>query len=110
MAIPTTTTTIAGTVGTLAAPGAVALTEVISATHVGDVLEVTNGSVASINVTFVDPGKTPAGNVGTEDPVPVAAGARRRWLLTAAFVGPSKTITVTFSAIGAGIVGELIAG
>lgn len=98
MAIPVTTTETAGTLGTVAAPGAVAATELIHRAHVGKILQVTNGSGAPINVTFVDPGKTPAGNAATEDPAPVAAGATRRWKLTHAFVGSDKKITVQFSA------------
>lgn len=99
MPIPVRTIEPAGTAGTLAAPAAVALTEEIHRSNVGKILEVHNGSGSSINVTFVDPGKTPAGNTGTEDPSPVAAGATRRWKLTSAYVGTNKKITVTFSAI-----------
>lgn len=98
MSIAVTPTANAGTAGTLAAPSAVAASETIDHAYVGKVLEVTNGSGASINVTFTDPGKTPAGNTGTQAAFPVAAGARRRWRLTRSFVGSAKTITVTFSA------------
>lgn len=97
MAIPVTNVSLAGTTGTLAAPGAVGSSETINRSNVGKILQVTNGGVGSINVTFVDPGKTPAGNTGTEDPAPVAAGATRRWKLIAAFVGTNKLITVNFS-------------
>jgi len=98
VAIPVTTTDVAGGAGSLAAPAAVGATELIHRANVGKILEVTNGSGGSINVTFTDPGKTPAGNTGTEPPAAVAAGARRRWKLTSAFVGSNKQITVTFSA------------
>lgn len=98
MAIPTTRTETAGTTGSLAAPAAVAASEEIAASNVDNILQVTNGGGSPINVTFVDPGKTPAGNTGTEDPAPVAAGATRRWKLTSAFVNSAtKKITVNFS-------------
>ncbi len=97
MAIPVASIEPAGTLGTLAAPASVASSETIHRANVGKILEVKNGGVGSINVTFTDPGKTPAGNTGTEDPAPVAAGATRRWKLTSAFVGSNKLITVGFS-------------
>ncbi len=98
MAINTTRTELSGTTGSLAVPAGVSASEEISAANVDNILQVTNGGVGSINVTFVDPGKTPAGNAGTEDPVPVAAGATRRWKLTSAFVNTStKKIVVNFS-------------
>lgn len=98
MAIPVTSTDPAGGAGTLAAPGAVTSSETIHRAHVGKILEVFNGGGAPINVTFTDPGKTPAGNTGTQAAAAIAAGARRRWKLTAAFVGATKLITVGFSA------------
>lgn len=97
MAIPVTAAEPAGGLGTLAGPGSVGATEQIHRAHVGKILEVFNGGGSSINVTFTDPGKTPAGNVGSQAAAPVAAGARRRWKLTAAFVGSNKMITVGFS-------------
>lgn len=97
MAIPVTNTDVAGSAGSLAAPAAVSASETIHRANVGKILEVFNGSGGSINVTFVDPGTTPAGNAGTEPPAAVAAGARRRWKLTSEFVGSDKLITVQFS-------------
>lgn len=97
MAIPVTAAAAAGSTGTLAAPGAVAASENINRVHVGKVLEVFNGGVGSINVTFTDPGLTPAGNTGTQAARPVAAGARRRWRLTNAFVDSDGVIVVAFS-------------
>lgn len=111
MAIPVTTTAALGSAGTAAAPGAVAASETIDAKHVGHILEVTNGSGAPINVTFTDPGHTPAGNTGTQAAESVAAGATRRWRLSGAFVGgPSnaRAITVGFSAT-ASVTAEILA-
>ncbi len=107
MAIPSTATDPAGGPGTLAAPAAVSSSETIHRVHVGKILEVFNGGGSSINVTFVDPGKTPAGNAGTQAATPLAAGARRRWRLTHAFVGANKMITVNFSGT-ASVVAEII--
>lgn len=109
MAIPVTNANSSGTTGTLAAPATPSLTETISRAHVGKILEIFNGSGGSINVTFTDPGRTPAGNTGTQSAAPVAAGARRRWKLTEAFVNTdTKVITVTFSSITS-VTAEIIA-
>jgi hypothetical protein len=97
VAIPVTSTALSGTAGTVAAPAAVGASETISRVHVGKILEVFNGGVGSINVTIVDPGKTPAGNTATSTAYPVAAGARRRWKLTRQYVGTNKLITIEFS-------------
>ncbi len=97
MAIPVTTTDPAGGPGSLAGPGPVAASENIHRVHVGKILEGFNGGGGAITVTFTDPGKTPAGNTGTQAAVPLAAGARRRWRLTHAFVGANKQIVVNFS-------------
>lgn len=107
MAIPVTPTDPTGGPGTLAAPGPVASSELINRVNVGKILEVTNGGGVTINVTFSDPGKTPAGNTGTQAAMPIAAGARRRWRLTHAFVGSNKKITVNFSAT-ASVTAEII--
>lgn len=98
MTIPYTSTALAGTTGTLAAPATPTTTEVIGKSNIGKILEVFNGAGAPINVTFTDPGKTPAGNAGTQPPTAVAAGARRRWKLTRQFLG-DEGITVVFSSV-----------
>jgi hypothetical protein len=91
-----------GTGGTLGNPQAVANGDTINGNDVanGAILEVKNGSGGSINVTFVDPGHTAAGNTGTQAPVAVAAGATKRFKPSAAFVDPvANVVTVNYSAI-----------
>ncbi len=98
MAIPTLTTTVGGV---LSAPGAVASSETLNGNLVasGGKLQVVNGSGASINVTFTDPGHTPLGNTGTNAAVPVAAGTTKFFDLTPGLVdAASNNITVAFSA------------
>ena len=64
----------------------------------GAILEVSNGSGGSINVTFSDPGKTPAGNAGSASAVAVANGAKKRFKLHSGLVDPATgLITVGFS-------------
>lgn len=86
--------------GVVAAPAAVAASDTIPGSLVSSrtILEIKNGSGGSINVTFVDPGTTAAGNTGTQAPVAIAAGATRRFRLSSAFVDPDDDlIHVTFS-------------
>ncbi len=93
------TATVPAITGTLAAPGAVSSSDTINGNYVGGQLKVYNGSGGSINVTFVDPGRTDAGNTGTQPAVAIANGAARWFPLLAAFVdGTTNLITVTFSA------------
>jgi hypothetical protein len=87
--------------GVASAPVAVNAADTINGNIVasGGILEVKNGSGASINVTFTDPGKTPAGNAGTHPPVAVAAGATKRFKLASALTDSTTGyITVNFSA------------
>ena len=85
--------------GNLAAPAAVSVSDTIpgALASAGAILEVKNGYGGSINVTFVDPGMTPAGNTGTQAATAVAAGATRRFKLSTAFVNTDGLITVTYS-------------
>lgn len=97
MAIPVLQTTVGGA---LSAPGAVTSTETINGNLVasGAILQVINGSGGSINVTLTDPGRTAAGNTGTQAPTAVAAGATRFFKLSTAFVsGTTGNIEVGFS-------------
>lgn len=97
MAIPVLQTTVGGA---LSAPGAVTSTETINGNLVanGAILQVINGSGGSINVTITDPGRTAAGNTGTQAPTAVAAGATRFFKLSTAFVDTSGEIEIAFSA------------
>jgi hypothetical protein len=86
--------------GVVSNPQAVSASDTISGSLVNSraILEIKNGSGGSINVTFVDPGKTPAGNTGTNAAVAIAAGVTRRFRITNAFVNSdTNLITVTFS-------------
>lgn len=66
------------------------------------ILEVNNGSGASINVTIVDGGRTSAGTAAAAiPPVAVAAAAKKRIKLTAVYADTSASppaVTVNFSA------------
>lgn len=83
--------------GTLAAPGALGVSNTINGNLVGGNLKVYNGSGGSINITFVDPGHTAAGNTGTQAAVAVADGAAKWFPLLAGFVASDGLITVTSS-------------
>lgn len=86
--------------GTVASPDPVAASDTINGNlaEQGAVLIVSNGSASPINVTFTDPGKTPAGNTGTQAPVAVAAGATKYFRLSSVFVNPATgLITVAYS-------------
>jgi hypothetical protein len=62
-------------------------------------LRVSNGSVSSINVTFVDGGKTPLGtSAASLTPAAVAAGAVRSFKLVASMCDSGGNITANFSA------------
>jgi hypothetical protein len=63
----------------------------------GALINIINGSGASINVTLEDPGFSPVGNQGLEVPQAVAAGADRWFRVSSAFVDSSGTATVTLS-------------
>jgi hypothetical protein len=86
--------------GVAAAPVAVSASDTISGSLVSAnaILEVKNGGGGSINVTFVDPGTTPAGNTGTQAGIAVAAGTTKRFRLSSAFTDPdTNLITVNYS-------------
>ncbi len=98
MAIPVLQTTSSGA---LSAPATVTSSETVNGNLVASnaILQVINGSGVSVNVTIVDPGRTPAGNTGTAAAVAVAAGATRFFKLSTGTIdGTSGTITVNFSA------------
>ena len=88
-----------GVGGTASNPQAVSSSDTISGNDVlnGCILEVKNGSGSSVNVTFVDPGHTQAGNTGTQAAVAVAAGATKRFKPSAAFIDTNNTVTVNYS-------------
>ncbi len=96
MALLTATTPVIA--GTLAAPGAMSVADTISGNMVGGYLKVINGSGGSVNFTIVDPGRTAAGNTGTQAAVAVAASTARWFPLTAAYVNSATNlINVTLS-------------
>lgn len=64
----------------------------------GVLLNIINGSGGSIDVTLVDPGRTPAGNAGTASAQAVADGTDRWFKISPAHVDPSTGVaTVTLS-------------
>lgn len=81
---------------------AVSSSDTIAASDIGvngALLNVINGSGASINVTLSDPGTTDVGNAGTTTPQAVAAGADRWFRLTPFHVNPATGVaTVSYSA------------
>jgi hypothetical protein len=97
MALLTATTPVIA--GTLAAPAAMSTADTISGNLVGGYLKVVNGSGGSVNFTIADPGRTAAGNTGTQAASAIAAGAARWYPLEAAFVNSATNlINVTLSA------------
>jgi len=74
-----TTQTIADT-GTIAAPQAVSSSDTVDFNGLGGngFIEIINAGGSTDNVTIVDAGKTPAGNVGTSTVVAVAAGTTKK--------------------------------
>ncbi len=71
-------------------------------------LEVVNTSGQSVNVTLIDPGRTPAGNPGDQAPIAVPNGATMRIDLLRAHVDrDSNTITVAFDPVP-GVAAEVI--
>lgn len=82
--------------GTLAAPAAFGTSNTINGNLVGGNLKIYNGAGAPVNVTFVDPGRTDAGNTGTQAAVAVANATAKWFPLLAGFVDPTTgLITVT---------------
>lgn len=93
------TATTPAITGTLAAPAAVSASDTINGNLVGGFLKVINASGGSINVTFTDPGRTAAGNTGTQAAVAVADGAAKWFPLLDVFRNSTTNLfTVTFSA------------
>ncbi len=92
------TATTPAITGTLAAPAAMSTADTISGNMVGGYLKVINGSGGSVNFTITDPGRTAAGNTGTQAASAIAAAAARWYPLTSAFVNTSTNlINVTLS-------------
>lgn len=89
------------TTATTATAAAVSTSDTIAAADIGvngALLNVINGAGAPINVTLVDPGRTPAANTTTAPAQAVANGTDRWFLVTANHVDPSSGVaTVTFS-------------
>lgn len=85
--------------------------DTVSASDIGQngaLLQVINGSGASINVTLSDPGFSPIGNAGNAVAQPVPAGADRWFRLSPGHVNPitqvatvglSSAATVTYKLI-----------
>lgn len=96
-----TATSVTSTATTVTA-AAVSSSDTISGSDIGTngaLLQVLNGSGASINVTISDPGTTAIGNAGTTVPQAVPAGADRWFRLSPAHVNPSTGVaTVAYSA------------
>ncbi|GAB2951895.1 hypothetical protein GCM10027280_45350 [Micromonospora polyrhachis] len=84
------------------APAAIGTSNTISAGDIGTrgcLLNVINGAAASVDVTLVDPGRTPAGNAGLVSAQAVANGTDRWFRLGPALVDPATGVaTVTVSA------------
>lgn len=90
-----TTPTIAGT---LAAPAAMSTADTISGNMVGGYLKVYNGAGAPTNFTIVDPGRTRAGNTGTQAAVSITNATAEWFPLLSAYVNPTTNlINVTLS-------------
>ena len=91
------------TAGTVCTGVAVNSSDTLSGNDVnsGAMLIVTNGSGGSINVTLTDPGRTPAGNTGTQAAVAVAAGVSKAWgpsVLKNFIDSSTNLVTVNYSA------------
>jgi len=93
-----TTQTIADT-GTVAAPQAAASSDTINIDSLGSYgfLEVINGGGSTDNVTIVDSGISPAGNLGTSDVVAVAAGTTKKIRIRRELADASSIVTVLHS-------------
>jgi hypothetical protein len=88
--------------GTLCTGVAVSASDTISGNDVnaGAMLVVTVGGTPT-NVTIVDPGRTPAGNTGTQAAQTVAANTSRAWgpATLAKYIDSTGVVTVTYSSI-----------
>ncbi len=102
------TATVPAVGGTLAAPGSLGKSNTINGNYVGGQLKVINGSGGSINITIVDPGRTAAGNTGTQAAVAVADGAAKWFELTAAFVDSATNLFTVTSSSASSVTYELI--
>lgn len=96
--------------GTAPAPAAVAGLRSVNGNLVayGAVLEVANTSGGPVDVAFIDPGRTPAGNPGDHPPVEVADGTTEYFKLDPAMVDrATNVIVVAFDAVP-GITAQVI--
>lgn len=93
VSVTSTATNVAG--------AAVSASDTIAAADIGvngALLNVTNGSGGSINVTLLDPGTTGVGNVGTAVAQAVANSTDRWFRLSPQHVNPATGVaTVTYS-------------
>lgn len=93
VSVTSTATNVAG--------AAVSASDTIAAADIGTngaLLNVTNGSGGSINVTLLDPGTTGVGNVGTTVAQAVANATDRWFRLSPQHVNPATGVaTVTYS-------------
>ena len=108
-----TVTSVPGQNKVTASGSAVSSSDTIAASDIGTngvLLQVTNGSGGSINVTISDPGTTTVGNAGSTTPQAVANGTTGLFRILPGHVNPatgvatvaySGTTTVTYIAIKA---------
>lgn len=102
------TATVPAIAGTLAAPAAMSVADTISGNYVGGYLKVVNGSGGSVNFTMVDPGRTAAGNTGTQAAVAIAASTARWFPLQAAFVNSATNLINTTLSSATSVTYELL--
>ncbi len=102
------TSTVPVIAGTTAAPAAMSTSDTINGNMVGGYLKVYNGSGSPVNFTLVDPGKTQAGNTGTQAAVAVAAAAAKWFPLTSAFVNPTTNLINTTLSLATSVTYELL--
>jgi hypothetical protein len=102
------TATVPAIAGTLAAPAAMSTADTISGNMVGGYLKVINGGGSSVNFTIVDPGRTRAGNTGTQAAVAVANGTAKWFPLEAAFVNSATNLINTTLSSATSVTYELL--
>jgi hypothetical protein len=85
--------------GTIAAPQAVSATDTINVDSLGPngFLEIINAGGSTDNVTIVDSGLTPAGNLGIADVVAVAAGATKKIRIRRELADSGAIVTINNS-------------
>jgi hypothetical protein len=93
--------------GTLAAPAALSTADTINGNLVGGSLKVINASGSSVNFNLADPGRTDAGNTGTQAVTAVANNTGKWFKLDAAFVDADNLFHTVLSS-APGVTYELI--